>query len=90
VEIWSPHRDNGDDWRSALSFIKRRLGLPPSSRAIGLDQIPESLPLLATSLLLPLTAVDVTVATALFLCGLCGGLALSYLLFKWHVRDRPF
>jgi CDP-2,3-bis-(O-geranylgeranyl)-sn-glycerol synthase len=25
------------------SFIKRRLGLAPSSQAIGLDQIPESL-----------------------------------------------
>src|ERR1019366_7611444 len=25
------------------SFVKRRLGLPPSSRATGLDQIPESL-----------------------------------------------
>ena len=30
------------------SFLKRRLGLQPSSRAVGLDQIPESLfPLLA-------------------------------------------
>jgi CDP-2,3-bis-(O-geranylgeranyl)-sn-glycerol synthase len=30
------------------SFVKRRLGLPGSSRATGLDQIPESLlPLLA-------------------------------------------
>jgi hypothetical protein len=36
------------------SFVKRRLGLPPSSQAIGLDQIPESLiPLLACRLLRP-------------------------------------
>ena len=35
------------------SFMKRRLGLPPSSMAIGLDQIPESLlPLLASRVVL--------------------------------------
>jgi hypothetical protein len=45
------HRDY--DWTGAKgaplsSFIKRRLALVPSSQAIGLDQIPESLfPLLA-------------------------------------------
>ena len=70
------------------SFVKRRLGLAPSSQAIGLDQIPESLfPLLAACLLLPLTALDVTVATMLFFAG---GLLLSRLLYKWHVRDRPY
>ena len=70
------------------SFVKRRLGLAPSSQAIGLDQIPESLfPLLAARLLLPLTALDVTVATMLFFAG---GLLLSRLLYKWHVRDRPY
>jgi len=70
------------------SFVKRRLGLVPSSQAIGLDQIPESLfPLLAARLLLPLTALDVTVATMLFFAG---GLLLSRLLYKWHVRDRPY
>ena len=70
------------------SFVKRRLGLAPSSQAIGLDQIPESLfPLLAAFLLLPLTALDVAVATMLFFAG---GLLLSRLLYKWHVRDRPY
>jgi hypothetical protein len=70
------------------SFVKRRLGLAPSSQAIGLDQIPESLfPLLAACLLLPLTALDVAVATMLFFAG---GLLLSRLLYKWHVRDRPY
>ena len=38
------------------SFIKRRMGVAPRGRAIGLDQIPESLlPLLAVALFLPLT-----------------------------------
>src|SRR5690349_17501452 len=38
------------------SFVKRRLGFPPSSMALGLDQIPESLfPLAACRLLLPVT-----------------------------------
>ena len=70
------------------SFVKRRLGLPPSSQAIGLDQIPESLfPLLAARLLLPLSALDVVIATTLFFAG---ELLLSRLLYKWHVRDRPY
>jgi hypothetical protein len=70
------------------SFVKRRLGLAPSSQAIGLDQIPESLfPLLAACLLLPLTALDIAVATTLFFAG---ELLVSRLLYKWHVRDRPY
>ena len=70
------------------SFVKRRLGLAPSSQAIGLDQIPESLfPLLAARLLLPLGALDIAVATMLFFAG---DLLLSRLLYKWHVRDRPY
>jgi hypothetical protein len=71
-----------------VSFVKRRLGLAPSSQAVGLDQIPESLvPLLATRLLLPLTVLDVAVATTLFFVG---EFVLSRLLYKWHVRDRPY
>jgi len=52
------------------SFLKRRMGLRPSSQAIGLDQIPESLlPLLAARWLLPVTIIDVLMGTALFLVG---------------------
>ncbi|HEU0017439.1 MAG TPA: CDP-archaeol synthase [Methyloceanibacter sp.] len=70
------------------SFVKRRLGLASSSQAIGLDQIPESLfPLVAVRLLLQLSALDVAVATLLFFAG---ELLLSRLLYKWHVRDRPY
>jgi CDP-2,3-bis-(O-geranylgeranyl)-sn-glycerol synthase len=72
----------------ASSFLKRRTGLAPSEQAIGLDQIPESLlPLLACALFLPLTFLDVVVATTMFLVG---ELALSRLLFKLHIRDRPY
>jgi CDP-diglyceride synthetase len=70
------------------SFAKRRLGLSPSSRATGLDQIPESLfPLLACSHTLSLTAVDVAAGATIFFVG---ELALSRILFKIHLRDRPY
>jgi hypothetical protein len=70
------------------SFVKRRIGLPPSSMALGLDQIPESLfPLLACRLLLPLTWLDIGVTMGLFFVG---ELVLSRILFKLHIRDRPY
>lgn len=70
------------------SFVKRRLGLPSSSMAIGLDQIPESLfPLLACRLLLPLTLLDIAAATLLFFAG---ELVLSRILFRLRLRDRPY
>jgi len=70
------------------SFLKRRLGLRPSSRAIGLDQIPESLfPLLACRHALSLTALDIVVGTAIFFVG---EVVLSRVLFRLHVRDRPY
>ena len=70
------------------SFLKRRMGLAPSSRAIGLDQIPEAfLPLLAAQLLLPITFVDIMVGTAVFFAA---SLIVSRLLFKLKVRDEPY
>ncbi len=70
------------------SFIKRRLGLAPSSMALGLDQIPESLfPLLAARLLLPLSALDIAIVVAVFFAG---ELVLSRILFRMHLRDRPY
>jgi CDP-diglyceride synthetase len=42
------------------SFVKRRLNLPPSSQALGLDQVPESLfPMLACRAALSLTVADI-------------------------------
>ena len=69
------------------SFVKRRLRLTPSSMAIGLDHIPESLfPLLASRLLLPLNTLDIVVGVTVFVVG---ALILSPLLFKLKLRDEP-
>lgn len=64
------------------SFVKRRFGLPPSSKAMGLDQIPESLfPLLACRQPLSLTVLDIVAGTTIFFVGA--------VLFEQHVRARP-
>jgi CDP-2,3-bis-(O-geranylgeranyl)-sn-glycerol synthase len=56
--------------------------------ALGLDQIPESLfPLVACRLLLPVTRVDILVGDAIFVAG---GLILSPILFRLHLRDKPY
>jgi CDP-2,3-bis-(O-geranylgeranyl)-sn-glycerol synthase len=64
------------------------MGLPSSSRALGLDQVPEALlPALVCKSLLALTLVDIAVIVALFTLG---EMLLSRLLFKLHVRDQPY
>ncbi|MBY6241905.1 CDP-archaeol synthase [Methylosinus sp. Sm6] len=70
------------------SFVKRRLGRPVSSRALGLDQIPEALaPLLAVAPMVPLGLLEILMTTA----GFCvGSLALSRLMFDLRVREQPF
>ena len=70
------------------SFLKRRMNLPAGGKATGLDQVPESLfPLLACRIALPLTALDIVAATAVFFVG---ELLLSRLLYRFHLRDRPY
>ena len=70
------------------SFLKRRMRLAPSSMAIGIDQVPESLlPLLACVPLRALSTIDVA---AVVLAFLIVELALSQLLFRLHVRERPY
>jgi CDP-2,3-bis-(O-geranylgeranyl)-sn-glycerol synthase len=69
------------------SFVKRRLGYAPSSMALGLDQIPESLfPAIAGVSLNVLTGTDVILVVAVFFVG---ELVLSGLLFRLHLRDQP-
>lgn len=69
------------------SFLKRRMGLAASSRATGLDQVPEALfPLLASGGELSLTFADIAVTTAVFIVG---EIVLSPLFFRLGVRDRP-
>lgn len=70
------------------SFVKRRLNLRPSSRATGLDQIPESLfPLLACRGWLSLTVLDTLIGVAAFLIG---EILLSRIFFRFGVRDQPY
>ena len=70
------------------SFLKRRLNLDPSSRYIGLDQIPKSLlPLLACRLFLPVTLLDIAAATVIFFFG---ALVLSRILFTLNIRRQPY
>lgn len=70
------------------SFVKRRLGRPSSSQALGIDQIPEAL--------LPLLAVRETLALD---GGLIAGLVavfvvlellLSRVLYRLHIRREPY
>ena len=70
------------------SFLKRRLDLPPSSRARGIDQIPECLiPAVAIRSTLGLTAIDVLSVVIIFFAG---AMLLSRLLFNWNIRNRPY
>jgi CDP-2,3-bis-(O-geranylgeranyl)-sn-glycerol synthase len=70
------------------SFIKRRLGIASSGRAIGLDQIPEALlPLLAVQQPLELSLALIAGVTLAFF-------ALEIPLARWSyrrgLRDRPY
>jgi CDP-2,3-bis-(O-geranylgeranyl)-sn-glycerol synthase len=70
------------------SFIKRRLGLRVHSQAFGLDQVPESLlPLLVLRQHLGLGYGDIVIIIATFIVL---ELLLSRLLYRLHVRDRPY
>jgi CDP-2,3-bis-(O-geranylgeranyl)-sn-glycerol synthase len=70
----------GDLWR--------RLHLSASSKATGLDQVPESLfPLLACRTELSLTALDIAIACLIFFAG---QVLLSRLFFWLRLRDRPY
>jgi CDP-diglyceride synthetase len=70
------------------SFVKRRLNFPPSSQALGLDQVPESLfPMLACRDALSLTIADIALGVGIFFIG---ELILSRLLFRAHLRNEPY
>ena len=70
------------------SFVKRRLGAIESSRARGLDTVPESL--------LPLCLL--TEPLALNLSGIMLIVGIFFLieefvspvLYRWHIRNRPY
>lgn len=70
------------------SFIKRRIGYAVSGRARGLDTLPETLlPIWLLRQSLDLGYADMALTALLFF------LAeewLSPLLYKWHLRKRPY
>ncbi|MEW6765871.1 MAG: CDP-archaeol synthase [Pseudomonadota bacterium] len=70
------------------SFIKRRLRLAPSSRAPLLDQLPESvLPLWGLQAVLGIGWIDIVLVASAFTII---DMTLSRLLYRWHLRDRPY
>lgn len=70
------------------SFIKRRLGLASSSKAVGLDQIPEALlPLLAVADTLALSPTEIALTALLFVIT---DLLISKLLYALHIREQPY
>lgn len=70
------------------SFSKRRLGKMDSSRAIGFDTVPETLlPLLALKTTLTLSSLEIVLAVVIFF--LCEEF-ISPILYKWHIRNRPY
>ncbi|GGI21156.1 CDP-archaeol synthase [Bradyrhizobium guangdongense] len=70
------------------SFLKRRMKMPPSSQAVGLDQVPESLfPLLACQESLGLSDADIFVVVLMFFVG---ELAISRVLYMLRIRDQPY
>lgn len=70
------------------SFTKRRLRMPSSSQAFGLDQIPESLlPLLLLKPWIDIATADIAILVAAFLIL---ELVLSRVLYRLRLRERPY
>lgn len=70
------------------SFVKRRFRLSPSSRAAGLDQIPEALfPSIGAAWYLDLSKWDILLIVVLFTVL---EVVLSPILFKLKIRNRPY
>ena len=73
---------------AAASFVKRRLGTAPSSRATGLDQIPEALvPLLLLQERLGLSWTQIAAVTLVFFAL---EIPLAWLSHRWGLRDQPY
>lgn len=70
------------------SFTKRRLGYAPSSRVRLLDVFPEALlPVLVFQTALGLNMGDSVITVLLFFVLEA---SLSPLLYRWHLRNRPY
>ncbi|HEY9149198.1 MAG TPA: CDP-archaeol synthase [Gammaproteobacteria bacterium] len=72
----------------ASSFLKRRLGIPPSGQALLLDQVPEALlPLLLVAPMLQLALLDILILVLAFVLL---EMLLSRILYVLHIRRRPY
>ncbi len=70
------------------SFIKRRLGKPPSSQALVLDHLPEALvPLVYASWSLNYSWIIVVFVALVFMLTV---LLVSPILFKLGIRKKPY
>lgn len=70
------------------SFVKRRMGMPSSSMALFLDQLPEVLfPAFFCMRALQLSFIEALYAAVIFIVA---ELLLSQLLYKWGIRKQPF
>lgn len=70
------------------SFIKRRLGMRSSSMALGLDQIPESLfPFFLLMNRFNLSMIDILLGV---LCFTILELIISRILYRWHIKEKPY
>lgn len=70
------------------SFIKRRLGMAPSSMAPLLDQVPESL--LPAVMLMGTFDLEIQSIIILVSMFIILELLLSYIFFKLGIRKRPY
>jgi CDP-2,3-bis-(O-geranylgeranyl)-sn-glycerol synthase len=70
------------------SFIKRRLSMQPSSMALLLDQVPESL--FPALMLMEVFSLDFYAVILLILTFVILELALSHILYRWGIRKRPY
>ena len=70
------------------SFVKRRFGYPSGAKALGLDQIPESLlPMLAMWNVLNLSVLGLGLTVVIFVFAEQG---LSFIGYKLHIRKHPY
>ncbi|KXS54464.1 MAG: hypothetical protein AWU57_1159 [Marinobacter sp. T13-3] len=69
------------------SFVKRRLGLKSSARALGLDQVPESLlPMLLAWSWVPVSGGQALAVAVLFALS---NILISPLLYRLGIRSHP-
>jgi CDP-diglyceride synthetase len=69
------------------SFLKRRITLPPSAQALGLDYFPESfLPAVYAASAMPLTAVETATVLALFFVA---GIILQRVVYALKLGEQP-